>query len=385
MAVASAQSQDLSSHGCRTRVVTCVKDGESNSSFQVWDAARPDDRAAWLAQWQVWPGREVFAHPGYLELFKTRSDRVQCACFTSPAGTALYPFILHDLTNELYWRSTDGPATDIAVPFSYGGPVACSVHNRQTLAEGFWLAFDRWAATVGAVSEFVRLTLFQELLIDDLAHRELRQQNVVRSLESSESEIWMEFRHKVRKNVNRAGQSGVRVEFDPDGQRLDEFLGIYSGTMARRQAGTEFYFDRQFFQRLHQNLVGQFAYFHAIHRNRIISTELVLVSAENVYSSLGGTEQDSFSLRPNDLLKWEIIRWARSAGKQCFVLGGGAVPNDGIFRYKLAFAPSGAVDFFLRKRILRSDRYHLFCDRGAALRLAANRPAAGDFFPAYRA
>ena len=32
-------------------------------------------------------------------------------------------------------------------------------------------------------------------------------------------------------------------------------------------------------------------YFHALHKEVVVSTELVLVSAENVYSFLGGSER----------------------------------------------------------------------------------------------
>jgi hypothetical protein len=77
--------------------------------------------------------------------------------------------------------------------------------------------------------------------------------------------------------------------------------------------------------------------------------------------------------------------WAKRANKQRFVLGGGASPEDGIFNYKLSFAPSGAVDFYLRKRIVWEDRYRLYCERSAALKKNQNEPPAADFFPAYRA
>jgi lipid II:glycine glycyltransferase (peptidoglycan interpeptide bridge formation enzyme) len=117
--------------------------------------------------------------------------------------------------------------------------------------------------------------------------------------------------------------------------------------------------------------------------DRVVSTELVLISAENVYSFLGGTDSAHFEMRPNDLLKFEIMRWAKTAGKKNFVLGGGYTPNDGVFRYKQAFAPQGVVPFYVGQRILDPQSFE---------RLVAERrrtaPYAGesmDFFPAYRA
>jgi hypothetical protein len=360
--------------------------GPAAAEFQVWDTSRPADFAAWIALWNSWPGREVFAHPAYLTLFQTDADRVQCACFESPTGTVLYPFLLREHRGQPFWDVADGPATDVTTPIGYGGPVAWNVTDRDGLTAGFWNAFNAWAKSVGVVSEFARLSLFYETLIDDPRDRHFRQQNVVRSLEPAEPEMWMDFRHKVRKNVNHARRSGVHVELDLHGERLDDFLRIYQATMERRGADTSVRFDRDFFTRLQEQLGGQFAYFHAISNDRIVSTELVLISATNVYSWLGGTEEYCFDLRPNDLLKYEIMIWAKDAGKRCFVLGGGFEPDDGIFKYKLTFAPGGAVDFYLRKRIVLPERYRTYCERSEAWRAQHGRaPASGDFFPAYRA
>jgi hypothetical protein len=78
--------------------------------------------------------------------------------------------------------------------------------------------------------------------------------------------------------------------------------------------------------------------------------------------------------------------WAKDAGKRNFVLGGGFVPNDGVFNYKLAFSPRGVVDFYLRKRIADPDRYQVYCERSEAWRMRHGRAGVrSDFFPAYRA
>jgi hypothetical protein len=341
--------------------------------------------AAWTAAWNAWPAREVFAHPNYLALFQTPADRVQCACFASPAGTALYPFLLRDLRGQPFWNVADGPATDMTTPIGYGGPVAWNVTNRESLETSFWKAFNAWAERAGVVSEFARLSLFQETLIDDPRDRHFRQQNVVRSLDLTESELWMDFRHKVRKNVNHARRGGVRIELDCHGERLDDFARIYRSTMERRGAEQSFRFDHGFFNRVQDQLAGQFAFFHALSNGCVISSELVLISSNAVYSWLGGTDAQCFDLRPNDLLKHEIMLWAKDAGKRWFVLGGGFMPNDGVFNYKLSFSPHGAVEFYLRKRIANPERYRIYCELSDAWRAKHGpAPASPDFFPAYR-
>lgn len=90
-------------------------------------------------------------------------------------------------------------------------------------------------------------------------------------------------------------------------------------------------------------------------------------------------------MRPNDLLKYEIMRWARGLGKQHFVLGGGYRPNDGIYRYKLSFAPLGAVPFFTGTRVLNMQLYDTLVQNAAAVGCQSSGNKASDYFPAYRA
>ena len=209
--------------------------------------------------------------------------------------------------------------------------------------------------------------------------------NVVRVLKS-EDELWQEFEHKVRKNVNKARASGVTVRIDENGARLDDFLAIYSGTMSRRNARETYYFPREYFERIQTDLKGQFTYFHAVVGGAAVSTELVLVSADRVYSFLGGTDAAWFHVRPNDLLKVEIMNWARSAGKAEFVLGGGYARDDGIYRYKLSFAPHGSVPFSIGSRVLSANAYEqLVRDRRtfAATEGRQWQPNP-EYFPAYR-
>ena len=148
--------------------------------------------------------------------------------------------------------------------------------------------------------------------------------------------------------------------------------------MDRREARRGYYFPRTFFEAIATGLAGQFAYFHALVEGRIVSTELALVSADNVYSFLGGTDQAAFDLRPNDLLKHELIVWAKQAGKRRFVLGGGYTEDDGIVRYKKAFAPTGQMSFYVGRRVFDQPSYDRLTQQHGAT------PVAG-YFPAYRA
>ena len=355
--------------------------------LRILDVAQQEDAGAWLSLWERWPRREVFAHPHYAKLYARPGARALCAAARSDEFNILYPFIYRDLTIEPYWPENLPAAADIVTPYGYGGPFAWGDGDAGRIAGAFWKAFEEWAARQNIVSEFVRFTLFPDDVLPYPGEQRERSPCVVRTLELGEEELWMDFEPKVRTKVKKALRSGVQIELDPAGARFDEFLRLYTATMDRREATADYYFPRDFFESIHRDLPGLFMYFHALHRGEVVSTSLVLISAENVYPFLGGSDRAAFSLCPNELLEYEKIRWARERGKQRFVLGGGYRPEDSIYRFKVAFAPRGRTPFMTGQRIFREDLYQRLTDARCAQARAEGtdwspRP---DYFPAYRA
>lgn len=352
------------------------------SRLEVLDATVSEQRARWLDLWDSWPDREVLAHPDYVRLFATSAERPICAAYRADKGTILLPMLLRPVASER-WAADDELSVDAVTPYGYGGAFAWNVGPQAV--ENFWDAFDAWAEREHMVTLFARLSLFPEQIAPFRGTIEERFGNVVRDLTSDGESIWRDYAHKVRKNVNKARRAGLVVERDEVGARLDAFLDIYYHTMDRRSAAELYYFPREFFERIVRDLRGQFAFFHVLYERRVVSTELVLVSDHRLYSFLGGTRAEAFDLRPNDLLKHEVIEWGRSVGKRAFVLGGSGRP-DGILRYKLGFAPGGERPFFVGFRVL---------DKPGCARLVQQRrqwervrgaawdPSEG-FFPPYR-
>lgn len=316
-------------------------------SLRVVEHDHPD----WRAAWKAWPEREPFGHPAYAPRF-AGDDRVLCALLDAPEGRVLFPFVQRSL-GALPWVPEALRAhCDLVGPYGYGGPFCFAVTDLDALAQRFWSELDAWAADVGAVSLFGRLSLFGAQRLpwpDGTRHHS---DNVVVPLEQTPEELWRSYRHKVRKNVNKAERSGLRCTVDEAGAHLDAFLDIYAETMDRNQAASGYYFSRSFFEALLRDLPDGSALFHVWDGDRIVSTELVLCSRTHVYSFLGGTRSEAFAKRPNDLLKHEVCLWGSRTGRTAFVLGGGYAPDDGIYRYKLSFAPMGAVGFSVGQRTL---------------------------------
>ena len=350
----------------------------------VLSATIPDQLHTWLDVWSRWPEREPSAHPGYLMAIASADEQPMCAVLDLGESGVIYPF----LTREIDLPPMSGACRDITGPlFGYTGAFEWNIKDKSQAAERFWSEFAAWARQARIVSSFARLSLFEDDLLPFDGRTRVVQPNVIRDLQHSDDELWRDVEHKVRKNVKHARAEGVVVETDPNWDNLDSFIAIYEATMRRRQATPRYSFPHEFFEKLVAAIPGSLQLFLARVGSKVISAELVLTSTHHAYSFLGGTREESFRLRPNDLLKYEIIRALRDQGLTHLVLGGGPTPGDGIFRYKRSFAPNGLVDFKVGEQIYDPGAYEELIQQHSAHATADGRtwrPIA-DFFPAYRA
>ena len=352
--------------------------------FTVLDSRIDADRAAWLSAWEASPNRSPFVHPTHAELFSSDGEVPRAAHLTALDGTqVLYVFICRPIPN---FSGSSRDKFDTVTPYGYGGAYVWGPGDRNETARTFWAHFDSWAAENHIVSEFIRFDVLESHLLPYPGEMVARGCNVVRSLDGSSDERWMDYEQKVRKNVSKARRAGVTVVVDQSGDRLDDFMRIYNATMDRRGAGAEYLFLRSHFERTVQEMPGQSVFFHAVLAQEIVSTEMVLVSAEATFSFLGGTDSSHYNVRPNDLLKHEIIEWSADRGKDSFVLGGGASTGDGIERYKRAFAPGGSTGFSTGQRVLDKDEYEGLtrAHNAATVRADEENRSSSQYFPSYR-
>jgi hypothetical protein len=351
-----------------------------SGQWRIWNADDAADRRAWVRLWEQSPMQHPFAHPDLCWLLRPHHGRLMAATMTVGSGHILYPFFLRDIDDA-------GPLRqDIISPYGYGGPLHWGLDSVEESAAQFWARFGGWADESGVVSEFVRFSLFGDELLPYPGPTRERQTNYVRDLDVPEEELWLGVESKVRSNVRRARKEGVRVVVDTRGEHLQDFLRIYHGTMERRDSAAWYRFDADFFSGLHAALPGRYAYVMAEHEGRIVSADLLLLSADSGYYFLGGTDRDSFSARPNDLVKFEAMSWLRHSGRSSYVLGGGVQPKDGLERYKRGFAPRGAVPFTTGERVFAPKAYESLVNSAKQQFATAGVvwEEADGFFPEYR-
>jgi len=364
-----------------------------NQVALLLDAAVAEDRAEWISLWSKSKVRRPHDHPGFLEAMCLPGERpMAIACLLEGRLLSLYPFNVFDLAQLPFLQQLGrSPGVDVVSPYGYGGATyEGDGVDSQTAEESLKYVLQSFFTQMNVISEFVREDIFAEHLTPrhDGEHL-VQQQNVVVDLQVAMEERWLRYAPKVRKNVRRAEEAGLRVEIGNSESFLEPFLGIYYETMKRRHANDYFFLAREKLQLLHDSLqpAGGLQYALVFLNERVVAAELVLLSVDTLYSFLGGTDAGYFALRPADLLKHKVIAWGHQQGYARFVLGGGLKPGDGLFQFKRAFEPGGLMDFCVRRIVWNNEQYDLLVTDREKWEVEQGRtwqPEPG-FFPAYRA
>lgn len=339
----------------------------------------------WDAIVRSFPDYDVFYLSGYSKAFMNESSKNGepfLLLYEDGSDRAINVVFKRDVAMDahLSGKIEGGLYYDLSTPYGYGGFFG-NVSDWDKLNQDY----AQYCMESRYICEFVRFGLFADYHRHYGGKVESRTHNVVRSLELTHDEMWMDFKQKVRKNVKKARSHGLNCIGENTDDHVNDFLRIYYGTMERTQAEEEYFFSKQFFEELNE-MKDNVMYFHALYEGKIVSTELVIYGAENAYSYLGGTDPEYFDMRPNDYLKYEIIKWAKEKGLKNFVLGGGYGSDDGIFQYKLCLAPHGEREFYIGRNVCDEKVYQKLLD----IRSNGNMDRKQEledtgFFPAYRA
>ena len=280
------------------------------------------------------------------------------------------------LDEKMHGKIAVGEYFDLVSPYGYGGFWG-NISDYDELNS----TYNAFCVSQHYICEFVRFELFGEYYAHYDGEVESRTHNVVRNLEMPLDEMWMDFKQKVRKNVKKANANNLEIVIENTGAHLQDFLDIYYSTMERSNAENEYYFSKEFYKIIN-SMMDNIMYFYVIYAGKVISSELVIYGSENCYSYLGGTNKEYFDLRPNDFLKYEVIKWAKEKGLKNFVLGGGYGADDGIFQYKTCLAPNGVVDFYIGRKVFDAYNYRKLVE----IRAEENQNCLdSNYFPKYRA
>ena len=97
--------------------------------------------------------------------------------------------------------------------------------------------------------------------------------------------------------------------------------------------------DFEFFKQSKSCLGYGLKGFGVFQEDKMVAVRLVLCFNSNIYDWYAGAMDDYLSLRPNDILPWELMKYGVKNGYKSFDFGGAGKPNVpyGVRDFKLKF------------------------------------------------
>ncbi|WP_035052412.1 GNAT family N-acetyltransferase [Carnobacterium pleistocenium] len=317
-----------------------------------------------------------FTEP-YGRLYETIEDgELKIFNFENDYGKVKNMFIKRkiplDLENKVFF--------DIVTPYGYGGPVIQETSDEKKLLEGYFKAFSNYCQKNDIITEFIRFDLFENTQVRDYFYGDvtLVGKNIVRDLNLPTTK---DIRKNILRNAESARKSGIKIILDETGEYIDDFLEVYYSTMKRTGAEDYYYFDKAFFEQIHDTMKDQFIYLHAVLDGKVISTALVLLGKERSFGFLAGTIGDYYSYHPEALVELTTIQWLKDKGLTKYIIGGGHKGEDGIYLHKKGYARNGDHLFYVGKKI----HDPIINEKLINLRKSfGNFDTENSFFPKYR-
>ncbi len=265
------------------------------------------------------------------------------------------PFYVRDILV----KGKKTPYKDVTSPYGYSGPLFDVGELDTQILKRFWKEVDHWYQEKNIISEFVRFSLNEN-------HKEYSGELIpslknVKGVILEEEEQWSNFKPKVRNNHRKSTQEDIQIQIFNAPISLEvikDFYDIYIQTMQRINAHDQYFFYIDYFI----NFISEnpdSAIIAIVYKESVpISTELILKDKNTLFSYLGGTLSEYFYTRPNDFLKIEIMKWARDNEYKYYILGGGRVDGDGLYKYKKSFFPKDEdIIYCTGRKIINQEVY----------------------------
>jgi hypothetical protein len=149
-----------------------------------------------------------------------------------------------------------------------------------------------------------------------------------------ESEIYRALKNTFKRNVKKADTSGVGVRFLNRREAVDEFYRLNCITRKRHGLPPQ---PHLFFRKIYEHIISKDLGIIALayHDNKIVAGALFVHFGDKAVYKYGASDFGYQSLRPNNLVMWEAVKWHRERGYKSLSLGRTEIENEGLRQFKL--------------------------------------------------
>ena len=160
--------------------------------------------------------------------------------------------------------------------------------------------------------------------------------------------IWKRNDEATHRAIKKAQRDGVTVTARQDKEAVRAYFEMHLGI--RKHKYNMLAQPWPFFENIHKHWfeAGQGAVLLASHQDKIIAGTLVLRWKDTLYYKFNASAREQLGARPNDLIVWELIQYAKQLGCDWVDFGLSDWGQEGLLRFKLKYATEEGVISFLK-------------------------------------
>lgn len=326
---------------------------------------------------------DVYYLSGYVKAFWLNGDGEPILIYHENGPTRAINVVLkRDLSQfEPFHEKLEQSAFyDVVTPYGYGGFLVEGTDYDELQGE-----YEEFCRQEHIICEFVR---FHPLLENWKGLEKLYTEKHIGATvymdTSSDEEIWKNITSKNRNMIRKAKKSGLKVYWGRDPELIEPFMEIYNAAMDKDGATDYYYFGKEFYESILEDLKQNAMWFFAKKEREIAAIAIFLFGNGKMHYHLSASRTEFQKMAPTNLLLYEAALWAGRNGYKKLHMGGGVgSAQDSLYKFKKSFHRGTDARFCVGKKIF---------DRGTYDELVEIRKAQdalfddhSEFFPRYRA
>ena len=197
-------------------------------------------------------------------------------------------------------------------------------------------------------------------------------------LTKSLDQIWNEFKSTNQRAIRAAKKNNLELSSSLSKNSIKEFYELYTKTMKNIGADKFYFFSQNFLEELSHTFQNNMIIVTAKFEGNPIGSAVFLYDFGIFHYWLGGSDFKLRNLRPNNLLFYESIKWAKENGNRIFMFGGGSNPT--LRKFKESFTTT-RKEFYTIQNVFNEKIYSEL----NKIKLSKNKTITNKkFFPLYR-
>ena len=343
-----------------------------------------DESDKWDSIVKSFRNYDVYYLSGYTKAFKLHGDGEPTLIYYHDEEIrAINVVMIRDIAEDKNFKDKikSHSLFDITTPYGYGGFIIEGILNDNSLKK-INKEYSDYCRSKNIISEFAR---FHPVLENSKMNSEIYEvidlgKTITMNLISKE-QIWNDLSSKNRNVIRKAIKTGVEIYWGRSPELIDEFIPLYNTTMNKDDATDYYYFKKEFYKSVLEDLRYNSLIFYALYDQKIISMSMILFGNDNMHYHLSASDREYQSLAATNLLLYEAACWGCENGYKSFHLGGGLGSNeDSLFKFKKAFNKNSETYFSIGRKIFDQEKYYELIK----IRDINYDDSNSTFFPQYR-